>query len=751
MISWSREWRGLGLSALFVLVLYGPAVTGQGFFFERDVWLYWLPHVEWAVRTMASGQWPQWNPLVAFGAPFMADPNFQFFYPPTAATWLLPPRVGYTVLVVGHSLFGALGAFILLRPRLRSTASALLGVMAFVGAGPLVSSANLWHHFCSAMYMPWVLDAFLRVRSGGRRGGVKRLAVFASLQALAGSADACLMTGVGLILLLPRRPGRLARLAPRLVAAVAVCVLLAAIQWLPTALLASQTSRAALETSGRLHWSVPPSSLIDLVLPISGGAHARPEAPEDLEEALRLIQWMYMGAGTLPLLVIGLRRSPRGAAILGFALLLALGRHTPLAGWLAHLPVVSSFRFPSKLLWLVAGCWATLAAIGLKTLTQRKVARDRLGIVTSAIVLLAGAALLPMGRLLGGDSPEWTIVRELLPGAVLALGGVILAASMGSRWGTSAACLLVALDLLGAGRHFNAYASEEMYTTRPAIADALDREGARRVYVQQSSRRESVSWKSPSGWTDKESYYFSLGQFLLPPQSVRWGIRGSFDGDFTGLARPEFALLSGTASKVGLQEPRWLELAGVTHAIRFDGLTPPEFRVVAQIPTFREKPVLILKVPDPLPLAYIARRVSLVPSAAAAMRALGDPAFDRTGTIVRVEGTGSGDGGGNHVEADGVARITSDLGGQVVIQAHLESAGTLVVLNAYSEGWRARVDGMARPVRPANLIFQSVDLEAGDHVVEFDYQTPGLMAGLWISALAWVALALSSAKGLRKA
>jgi hypothetical protein len=749
MISWSRDARGLACVTAFVLALYWPAVSGQGFFFERDVWLYWLPHIEWAVKTMSTGVLAEWNPFVAFGAPFVADPSFQFFYPPSVLNWLVPPRVAYTFLVVGHSLLGGAGAYILLRPRLRSATGAILGAMVFVGSGPLVSSANLWHHFCSAMYMPWVIDAFLRLRGGGKRGGVLRLAFFVGLQALAGSADACVITGLGMVLLLPARRRRLIRLVPRLAVAMVLSILLAAVQWVPTALLASRTSRAGLESSGRLHWSVPPSSLLDFVVPLNGPAHSASD-PQDLEEPLRLIQWMYMGASTLPLLVLGWRRSPRGGMILVFAIVLAMGRHTPVAVWLGHLPGIASFRFPSKLLWFVAFCWATLAAIGFRSLIQRDRALNRPGGIAGAFMVVLALALPFFSHHLGGESPEWQLVRQLLPVAALGLGGVLLVLSFPSRTLTAAVPLLVAADLLGTSRSFNAYASRDMFTTRPAVVDELNRLGARRVYVRQQSRLEAPSWKSPSTWSDKESYYFGFGQFLTPPQSVRWGIKGSFDGDFTGLGRPEYAQLSSIVSDGNTMDARWLGLAGVTHALRFRGSAPPEFPIVAQVPTFRDRPVLVLAVPKPLPLAYVVQSVRSEPSSSAAIRTLASSAFDPTSEIVRVQAGPNPSPGKREPAADAQARIVNEIAGRVVIEARVPGGGTLVVLNAYSEGWRATVDGRPQAVLPANLIFQSVDLDAGDHTVEFEYVTPGLKLGSSLSAIAWVLLAVLSAEPRKK-
>ena len=737
-----RNLRGLALSAGFALVLYWPAVAGLGFFFERDIWVYWLPHIEWATGTLANGRLPQWNPFVAFGSPFLADPSFQFFYPPSVLNWILPANVAYTVLVVGHTLFGSLGTFQLLRRRLRSVSSALVGVAVFIAAGPVVSSANLWHHFSSVMYMPWVLDAFLRLRSG--RGGVKRLACLAALQALAGSADVCLMTGLGMALLLPTRWSRLWPFLLRLSTAVGLCLLLAAIQWLPTVILAGQTSRKNLDPAGRMHWSVTGVSLVDLVIPLGGIAHSPGGDPEDLEERQRLIQFMYMGASTLPLLMLGIRRAPRLGLLLALTIALSMGRHTPLAGLLADAPLISSFRFPSKILWFVSGCWAILAAIGCKDLTRRAPRTSLPGTLLGGT--LVGLALTLWGASMAGAGDSlWERALGLAPLAPLALGSLLLVVSRAHRTDIWVA-LIVVLDLLGAGQAMNSYSSEEIFRIRPSLVDELRRQEASRIYVFHRSRSPTLAWKTPADWSEKEAFYFGLGQFLLPPQSVRWGLRGSFDGDFTGLARPEYSAMTAIASSALTTNEGWLRLAGVTHAIRYAGPVPAEFPVVASVSTFQERAVEVLKVPDPLPMAYVVHRVVSQESQEAALRTMGSSTFNREQEIVRIGAQTSSRWPQESAAAVSEAKIESDTGGSVLVRARLSGPGTLVLLNAYSEGWHASVDGKPRDVLPANLIFQSVDLEAGEHLVRLDYQTPGLMVGFWLSALAWGWIALSVRK-----
>jgi hypothetical protein len=449
---------------------------------------------------------------------------------------------------------------------------------------------------------------------------------------------------------------------------------------------------------------------------------------------------MYLGASTLPLLVLGARRAPRGALLLFLAVLLSLGRHTPLASWLTQLPVISTLRFPAKMLWLVSAGWAVLAAIGWSELNRRSSRRDRPGLALGGAVLVLGLLAWWLNPVAGIDDPAWRQIARVLPWAPLMLGAMLLATSFGER-ARSLAGLLVILDLVGLGQGYNAYSSGEMFRMRPTMVDELRRQNAWRVYVMQTSRSASRSWKTPDRWSDEEAYYFGQSQFLLPPQAMRWSIRGSYDSDFSGLARHDFSVLCSMALGVEGMNERVLRLGGVTHAVRFPEARPPEFPVVAKIQTFHDLNPLVLRVPDPLPPAYVVHRIRTESTPTLAASALVDANFDPTSEIVRVGTGGATDSRLDATTPASEARIEFESENRVVVRSRLASPGTLVVLNAFSEGWRARVDGQPTEVRPANLIFQSVDLGVGEHRVEFEYQTPGLLTGFWLSTLAWAWMA----------
>ncbi|MBR4038711.1 MAG: YfhO family protein [Clostridia bacterium] len=58
----------------------------------------------------------------------------------------------------------------------------------------------------------------------------------------------------------------------------------------------------------------------------------------------------------------------------------------------------------------------------------------------------------------------------------------------------------------------------------------------------------------------------------------------------------------------------------------------------------------------------------------------------------------------------------------------------------YSAGWKAYVDGIETDVMRANVWSMAIELEAGEHFIEFRYFTPGLKAGMLISCMGLLAM-----------
>ena len=74
----------------------------------------------------------------------------------------------------------------------------------------------------------------------------------------------------------------------------------------------------------------------------------------------------------------------------------------------------------------------------------------------------------------------------------------------------------------------------------------------------------------------------------------------------------------------------------------------------------------------------------------------------------------------------------------------------LTFTDAAHPGWTARVDGEPVEIYPAAEAFKGIELAPGTHRVEFRFESPRLIAGLWLCGLALGAGALVIAAGARR-
>jgi hypothetical protein len=92
----------------------------------------------------------------------------------------------------------------------------------------------------------------------------------------------------------------------------------------------------------------------------------------------------------------------------------------------------------------------------------------------------------------------------------------------------------------------------------------------------------------------------------------------------------------------------------------------------------------------------------------------------------------------------GITEIIAYEPNRVVIRTDSPSPAILVLADAYYPGWQARVNGQAATISRANYILRAVEVPAGPAEVVFTYDPPLIRAGLAVSVLSFLALALMS-------
>jgi hypothetical protein len=764
-----RPSRGGALAAAalagLVALTFGEALATSHVFYQRDIQGYWYPHMAVFRRAVAEGSWPLWNPYVGFGTALLADATFHLAYPPTWLALVLEPAVQFKILTVGHCLLAALGALALARRFGLSWPAASAAGAAYALSGPFLSAASLWHHFAGAAWLPWVLFALEGlVRRPGLAAALP-LALAAGAQLLAGSGEMCLaaalLGGGRLVWTLARgRPAlhRIVSLVGSGAAAAALALAIGAVQWLPTAERVRDSYRSVLDPGTSAYWSLHPGALVDLVVPrlatdLPLSEPARQALFEGREPFLACV---YLGLVPLALGALGLALRPRVAAAPAagalFLLAAALGRHTPLHGLLLGLPLFRLMRYPQKFLWPATLCVAVLAALGTAAWERRWSGRERrraraLGalLLAAAVAALVAAcwvgaapsALAPVLAAADAAAGARTAALKLARSALLVLAVALLAwrraqREQADRWVTAALLVLGAADLVAVGRGVNPLAPRELMDHRPAVLDRLAGDDVR-LYAASEDPACLVPGPRPAGWEPRWIAALGFQDTLRPPTGARWALRGSYDGEFTGLGSLWTAPFTAVArSRLGTPAGlRLLQLGGVTHVLAVarspvQGLGPPETLSSPYV-----CPLQVQRVPDPLPQAYVVHAERAGGDPDAVLRVVLDPAFDPRREVVLDEARAAGP---NDPAADDV-RIVSRRLASLEVEARLGAPGVLVVLEAFDGGWRATVDGTEAPVLRANGLFRAVRLPAGPHHVLLAYRPRSATVGAVLALL----------------
>lgn len=363
-------------------------VTGN-----TDLGAYFVPKYQYAADRIAAGELPEWNPYEFAGTPFLAAIQPGVFYPPLRAAYALASgEDAYVLLFCAHLAVAALGAMLLARDLRLGLWPAVLAAAWVTQPTWLVRLYDHPVYLTATTWIPYLLLLSRRVVLRPSARGAALLGGVAALQAVSGYPPLVLATAYVLALGLPfwlvegrgrRAPGDLGRAALALVAAGVVAALLAAVQLVPTAALASLTHRSleAEEWHTRLaEMARMPSNMLFLI-----------GAPQfTLAGTLGELWWVFgpvlLGLGLLaPLL------RPRRATswfALAFTLLAAV---LPF-GVYQRLPLYGFVRFALEWAFIAPLAVYLLAAVGLDAALARFAALGRRAApVTLALLALATA------------------------------------------------------------------------------------------------------------------------------------------------------------------------------------------------------------------------------------------------------------------------------------------------------------------------------------------------------------------------
>ena len=775
-------WMPTALAAIVVFLLRDFLFHGA-YFYKRDVHLVWHPQIEAFVRAVGAGSWPVWDPSPGFGQPLLADPSSQVLYPFTWLNLVLMPWTYYTVFVACHAWFSGCGMALLARAHGLSPLAGFTAGALWITSGPFISLFDLWHHFASACWMPWVaLAAYQAFDRPSLRHGIL-LGGAAGLQLLAGSADVAAMTGLLLAaqFLVVHTSWRreairddLRRLACG-VAAAALGVGIGAAVWLSAAEAASDAQRWDLPEVTRTYWSMHPLGLLDTFTPsrlssLPLSTSWRAVLSEGREPFL---VFLYLGIATWTLMLLALHGPVRSrqalvlAAVVLAALLFALGRYAPFyRAAVTVLPLLGVFRYPIKAMVLAAFAACLLAAHGLDRWRRGEgEPAPRWVLAWLVVFVLAMAGAVAAMRVAPSRIAEGLLDPKASdPGAVLArcsqrLGataavaaglGALLAARRRRPGHTALLASLLAVGDLAARHHNpNPVVSRNLYEMRPEVVDIIRRTPDARVFVYDYTRKagdapatgprrskpEAPPLRRELGGPSAaqslaQEMAVALGQqmALVPATAGRWNVDVGWSLDYRGLYPRPLAGLSWLAHDLqGEALHRLLRTGGITHVIAFHEHGFEKLTLIARVAGVWQRPLLVYTVPDTLPRTYAIARTRAA-AGLDAMWGVLDDTFEPTREVILDDASAIRDR-----DAVGTTRLTSRRPDSVAIEANMSAPGYVVLLDAWNPGWRATVDGEPTPILRANAVFRALAVGSGRHTIEMTYRPRALLWGLALS------------------
>lgn len=719
--------RALALATILAgwFVLAAPIFAG-GSFWRGDQALLLYPMRLYLRERLLRGEVPLWMPHLGVGRPF-----FAWILPatldPLNALLLLPTPFGQDLYNAIHWAIAGLGAFGWLRALGRSRAAATFGALTLAYGSVFVSAGDsvgpyLWGN-AFAPFALWLLAA-VRPHDPPTSRARQVLGLAVCLAQMVFSGDPMSVWFVALLgaAHVADAGGDRARGGAVLLGGAAAAALLAAVQLLPAADLARVHRLGGVDVAAAARFALAPVRLLEL---IAAGPWGAPDGPRWMPTLQAVgaeepfITSAYLGAATLPLAALGVARGRRGfAAVAALALVLALGRHTPVyAAWCTLAPPARYFRYAEKHLLLLVLALAPLVSAGVDVAlaAPRRCARGALAL--AAGVAAVGATLAAVWH----AAPEagFAVART----AAVILGGAValaLAARQGRAHdvGRAALVLLGAADLLDAGVKVIATAPGWIYTRPSRVVRHVTRDpggGAPVRVLRPPDGPRTVRAMTPEVYWDA----------LIPNAGTWHGVAhvASYETERV----PAWGALTAALRRDPL---RLWRLSGArftvqpTEALRG---VPPSWVVG----TMRQHGLSLLRVVDPAPRVYLARRSVAADSYAQAVAAVASAPFDVARDVV-VEGGASG-------LAEGRCALVRDAVETLTLRCDTATGGWAVVTDAFADGWTASVQGVPARLHRANAIHRAVWVPAGSREVVMRYAPSGLRAGAWISAVAWAA------------
>jgi hypothetical protein len=457
--------------------------------------------------------------------------------------------------------------------------------------------------------------------------------------------------------------------------------------------------------------------------------------------------------GTPVLLCAGLAafrgdRPARRLAILSlFFVLLALGTFTPIYGlyrklvWPEHL-----LRYPEKHMAAALLLWAALAGVGFDRLFEPSARKSRALLSAAVAACLAvglGLATLGRGYLLSAIASASQAAHKAVDGpAVLS---EVLAGGLSA---TVVAALVPLTVLLAGHRRFGGWARPLLLLA--LVVHLIEHDWAVHVTIPREVVRAVPALLQPLPPPAGEWPRLIRRVSEVTPLSVSGEARAAFlhhtatanDNARFGFAEVPAYVIAGTArfdafaaasGRANLE--RVMDVLDIRYLLIDLASAPAMGMPVVSPAAFAG--YVALENPVRRPRAFVAYRWRHGVSDQDALQSLFDTRRSELDLgQVRLAGPGTSDLLASDEPTP--CLLEKPQAEHVILNCQAARPGYAVLLDEWTHGWSATVDGVATPIERADVLARALPVPAGEHRIEMRYRTPGLRLGLWLATGGWL-------------
>jgi len=689
--------------ALLPFLFFFPATLGRAVLGDQDAIFYFFPAYRLVAEQLRSFHFPLWNPYVYSGMPLFAAWQAGVL-DPLNWVFLLLGVTGRSLSFVQQLTFSValVSTFLYARSVGMMRKSAVVVAIIYCLSGFLVARTLYPGLLHAAALTPLLLYCIERVSHPGTDARAWKFVALGSLvlawEIFAGHPQPVVYAALlGLSYALFRRS-----LHGLLIFVGGIGV--GAIQWLPAWEVGRESVRGVWTFEMYAQHSLNPISFLVAIIPFfHGGGRGIYAMPYWGEYWHHVESQSYLGFVALSLAIAGAFVAWRKRESLGIywsivglvAALLAMGKYfLPLAYLVYHIPVLGNFRSPNRHWMEVSLACAVLAGLAVDRILRND---DR---IVGSIAVVTALVLTILAAIVGG----YVLLKAQWPGAsaefwMPIVTGLVSLVALAFCVKLRAPSIIVVVLLLD----FCVYASFAPIWSASRPEAGL---GAARPKVMDVDSRAHLQLEAGSGEFDPRLYYgVRMASGYDPLVSARYK-------EFTGINEAGHSHLKTLLD----EDDRTLDVLNVKYVIAEQGFRD-QMRAKRR---WREVDEGVFENLNVLPAAWF--EVSPGDGWDSIRSIRGEqPAF-------------------TPYEANAVIGRTAP--SSIEIDVTTERSSTLVLSETYWPGWHAKVDGKAAPIKRVNYILRGINLEPGSHHIVMWYWPWTMTAGIVISGLTLLSLAI---------